>query len=261
MRLVKFECYFGRMGEAPSHPELLDTLAVEFVRDGWSLKRLIRRIVLSRTYGLDSQPPPGAAVRDPENRLLSHAPRRRLEADVMRDAILFVSGELDLRAGGPSIATASGKKSASKVEYGYEFKTRRRSVYVPIFRNRLLEIFAVFDFADPNLVVGSRTNTTRATQALYLLNSPFLIEQSTRAAERLLAQREISDGERVELAYARILGRAPTREERELAMAFVHRGGGRRESAASQEGGDERLERWTGLVQVLLSCVDFRFLR
>ena len=269
--LVRTVDNFGRMGETPSHPELLDTLAVEFVRDGWSIKRLIRRISLSRTYGLASDPSPGVEAIDLENRLLSHAPRRRLEADEMRDAMLFVSGELDLRTGGPSIDLAAGKMSGSKVEYGYQFSTSRRSVYVPIFRNSLLEIFDVFDFADPNLVVGRRTNTTRATQALYLLNSPFVIEQSIRAAARLLAEPDLSARERVDLAYGRILGRAPTRRERELALAFVADGTGGENRENGENGaagsstvapdGDGRAERWTGLVQILLSCVDFRFLR
>ena len=180
----------------------------------------------------------------------------------MRDTILFVSGELDLRAGGPSIDVAVGKMAGNKVEYGYDFSTRRRSIYVPIFRNSLLEILDVFDFADPNLVVGRRTNTTRATQALYLLNSPFVIDQSARAAARLLAERELSDSERVELAYERILGRAPTRREHELALAFVAaREGATQSGSTAAPRGVEREERWTGLVQILFSCVDFRFLR
>jgi len=253
--LVRTVDNFGSMGEEPSHPELLDTLAVEFVRDGWSIKKLVRRIVLSRTFGLSSAPPrelaDKLALADPENSLLSHMPRRRLAADELRDAILSASGSLDLHAGGPAIDTGKGKKTGNKVEYGYRFSSTRRSVYIPIFRNTLLEILEVFDFADPNLSVGRRSLTTRSTQALYLLNSPFMIEQSETAAKRLLGDKKLEPDARIVLAYRRILGRPPTTAEAELAEAFVSKG---KDDA-------ERLERWTGFVQTLFACVDFRFLR
>ncbi|MDG2014190.1 MAG: DUF1549 domain-containing protein, partial [Pirellulaceae bacterium] len=132
---------FGAMGQRPSHPELLDYLASEFVRDGWSTKKLIRKIMLSRIYRLASFEEPMAKQVDPENRWLARANRRRVDVEVLRDSILFISGELDLTAGGRTI------RKLAEYDLGYEFQTVRRSVYVPAFRNSMLDVFEVFDFA------------------------------------------------------------------------------------------------------------------
>ena len=256
---------FGSTGEEPSHRDLLDWLARRFVAGGWSIKRLVREIVLSRTYGQSTRQSSRARQVDPENRLLSHAHRIRMDAESLRDSILSVSGRLDLTAGGPSIRSASGKMAGNKVEYGYRYSSRRRSVYVPIFRNSLHELFDVFDFADPNFVVGRRPMTTRATQALYLLNGPFLHRQCEHAAKRLLATDGVATGgapendapgndvSRVEHAFLRTLGRPPSAAESRLALEFV--------AAPTGEDTEEaRVHRWAGLFKTLVSCVDFRFL-
>src|SRR5262249_13979524 len=152
---------------------------------------------------------------DPENRLLWRMNRHRLDAESIRDAILTVSGQLHPTLGGPNI------RKGTTVERDYKFDDTRRSVYTPVFRNKLLELFEAFDFADPNIVVGRRNVSTVATQALYLMNNPFVMEQARHAATALLAVKDLDDAGRVERAYRLALGRQPTAGERELALRFV----------------------------------------
>ena len=139
---------FGSMGRPPSHPKLLDYLASEFVEDDWSIKRLIRQIVLSRTYRLSSRPEASAVASDPQNQWLWRANRKRLRAEDIRDSMLTIAGALDGSHGGANM------KEGTKIEYGYQFTSTRRSVYLPVFRNTLPQLFEVFDFADPNIQVG-----------------------------------------------------------------------------------------------------------
>lgn len=228
---------FGHMGQPASHPELLDWLALHFQDNGWSTKRLIRTIVCSRTYRQSSQASERALRLDPDNELFSRQNRRRLEAEQIRDAILFISGDLDTAAGGPSFAP-------NAKEFGYQFPTTRRSIYVPVFRNEIHEIFDIFDGANPNLVTGRRNASTLATQALFLMNSPFMIEQSAKAADRLLDQ---PSEYRLEWAYRQVLGRSPHPQERTLC-----------EQALKDWGMSER-EAWARIFQVLFASVDFRY--
>ena len=251
--LVRTVDNFGVTGERPSHPELLDYLARRFTAEGWSVKRLVRAIMLSRTYQLAAYAPPEAKQRDPDNRLFSHANRRRLEAEEIRDAILWTSGNLDLTVGGPNIVLGPGS-AAQGYEYGYVFADLRRGVYTPAFRNRRLDVFEVFDFADANAPIGVRPVTTVAPQALYLMNHPFVIEQATLAAQRTLAAVTGSDAARLDHAYRLALGRPPTEQERAVALQFVA-------VAAPPDSGDKsRLEAWAQVHQALFACVDFRYL-
>jgi hypothetical protein len=243
--LVRTVDTFGVTGEPPSHPELLDYLALRFVQEGWSVKKLIREIMLSRTYQLSSAGQAAALAVDPENRLLWRRNRRRLDAEALRDAILAVSGQLDRTVGGPNL------KKGNVNEYTYQFDDTRRSVYTPVLRNKLLELFEAFDFADPNLVGGRRNVSTVATQALYLMNSPFVLEQARHAAQAALAVPDLDDAGRVERAYRVALGRPPSEREWELALKAIAG-----EEAASPE---QRLAAWERLYQVLLACVDFRY--
>ncbi len=259
--LVRTVDNFGSMGERPSHPELLDYLAARFIEEVWSVKKLIREIVLSRVYQQSSDAASAnqqSAIGnrqsvDPENRLLSRMNRRRLYAEQIRDSILAVSGQLDPRIGGPNI------KPGTTIEYGYVFDDTRRSIYTPVFRNTLLELFEAFDFADPNQVVGRRNTSTGAPQALFLMNSPFVMDQSRHAAQRLL-ETEAPDAERINLAYRRTLGRPPTEAEQQVAIQFLQR----TTSASDSKGGASQtpeLEAWTTLVQSLFASIDFRYLR
>jgi hypothetical protein len=237
--LVRTTDNFGTTGELPSHRALLDALAVQFVEDGWSIKKLIRRIVLSRTYRLAATDEPHGLAVDPENRLLWRANRRRLDAECLRDTILAVSGQLSLERGGltyrPNLAT----------DYDYKHADTRRSVYVPVFRNALPELFEVFDFADPSVVTGRRNVSTAAPQALFLMNHPFVVEQAQRAARRLLQGDEPNDQERIARAYRLTLGRLPTSTERRIATQFL------REEAEEEAGAI--------LYQALFASVEFRY--
>jgi hypothetical protein len=244
--LVRTADNFGHAGEAPSHPELLDHLAVQFVEHNWSVKSLVRQIVLSHTYQLSSQPDAKGLAADPENRWLWRMNRRRLDAECLRDAILQVSGDLDLEGGGSTI------KPGTAADYGYKHTDTRRSVYTPVFRNALPEFFEAFDFADPSLVTGCRNVSTVAPQALFLMNHPFMLEQSRHAAAKLLAEEGLDDPARVARAYRLTLGRTPTDAERELALKFLR-------TMADDDSAANREKVWGEFFQVLFASMDFRY--
>jgi hypothetical protein len=257
--LVRSMDNFGTTGEAPSHPQLLDYLATRLVAEGWSTKRLIREIILSRTYQQAStrrQPKPGtrnedsrlaspASPEDVENRLLARANRRRLTAEQLRDAMLAVSGTLNLESGGK---TYPADRTA---DFGFVFHEPRRSVYAPVFRNALPEIFEAFDFAPPSMVTGRRSVSTVPTQALFLLNHPFVREQAQAAARRLLAGPDRDDPSRLNRAYQLTLGRSPSKQERALARSHI---------AAMSDSAGGREEAWTELFHALFASADFRYL-
>ncbi len=175
--LVRSVDNFGLLGDSPTHPELLDYLATEFQRDGWSLKRMIRQLVLSQTWQQQSAPSQVASERDPENRYWTHATVRRLEAEAIRDALLQVSGKLESGDGGPSVDGRRG----------------RRSVYVRVQRNSLDPFLRVFDFPEPSATVGRRDSTNVPAQALTMLNDPQVIELARAWAERVIAKPAASD--------------------------------------------------------------------
>jgi hypothetical protein len=239
--LVRTTDNFGTTGELPSDPELLDHLATTFVKDGWSVKKLVRGIVLSRTYRQASAGDPATVTADPENRLFGRANRRRLEAEAIRDTMLSVGGRLDLTRGGPTFPTTLA------ADYGYKGNSNRRSVYLPVFRNALPEALEVFDFADSSMVTGRRNTSTVAPQALFLMNHPFVLEQSRHAAARLLGEKLGDDDARIVRAYRLALGRGPTDGEKAVARRFL---GGR--------SGDPK-EAWTAVFHALFASADFRY--
>jgi hypothetical protein len=241
--LVRTTDNFGTTGEAPSHPELLDFLAGEFIKDNWSTKKLVRKIVTSQTYRQSSEESTLAQQKDPENKTFSHMNRKRLEVESIRDAILMVSGKLDLVMGGSTINPGTSS------EYGYKFTDNRRSVYTPIFRNNLPEIFEVFDFPDPNLVVGKRNVSTIAPQALYLMNNPFIIEKSGEAALHLLKENTLSESQKIESVYFQVLGRSPTPAENAKVMSFLQ-----------EKSEKEKAQAWPLVFQAMFSTLDFRYL-
>jgi hypothetical protein len=201
---------FGVRGEPPSHPELLDWLAVTFMEEGWSTKRLIRRIVLSNVYRQASLPREDAREVDPENALLAGMNRRRLDLEAARDSVVLAAGRLDETRGGPSVQLTQAP-----------FPTRR-AVYGFIERQNLPAFFRTFDFANPNTPSASRPQTASPHQALFLLNSPFTLEQSRALAERAAASpTETSDEARIANIYNFALKRGPTTEELSEAKAFI----------------------------------------
>jgi len=182
--IVRTPDNFGETGERPTHPELLDYLATTFMEDGWSTKKLIRRLCTSRVFRLSSEAPQQLMIADPDNRQLLRAFRRRVDAESLRDSLLQLSGALNLDVtSGRTIA----KISTYDNEYRHDaYPMNVRSVFVPSFRNTMLDLFEVFDGANPNLVAGQRTVSTRPAQALFLMNSPFVMEQSQLAAATFL---------------------------------------------------------------------------
>lgn len=217
--LVRSVDNFGVTGDTPSHPELLDHLANSFVADGWSTKRLIRRLVLTRAYGLSSQATDEHLTQDPANRWIWRHSPRRLEAEELRDATLAVAGVLDRSRPPKSVAAElqvieirnNGPESQRITEVGRS--SRARSIYLPLLRTLVPTSLEVFDFADQGLVTGSRDSTTVPTQALYLLNDEFVRRNALTMAESLLASQDLDDRGRIESAYLATVGRTPSATE------------------------------------------------
>lgn len=243
---------FGTTGELPSHPELLDYLAIRLVENEWSIKALVKEIILSRTWQLSAKTDTLAKAHDPDNHLLTSYPRRRLDAEQLRDAILSANSTLDLMLYGPNINEAAeidaNSTGAQAVEYSYVFADKRRSVYTPAFRVNRHELFELFDFGNVNFSMGQRNVSTVALQALYMLNNPFMIEQSRVAAKGLLKKVK-SPEDRIKWAYRTTLGRLPTKQELALVNDFLKDG----QSAGI-------LENWASVYQSLYGSIDFRYL-
>lgn len=201
-------------------------LARRFVAQGWSIKQLVRELVGSRTWRLSSADDPKNHDRDPDNRLYGRMNRVRLDAEQLRDLMLTASGHLDRRLWGPNIAGAgmidADDTAAQSVEYGYQFADTRRSLYAPAFRNRRLELFESFDFANINAPVSQRPASTVAPQALYLLNHPFVMEHARLTADRQVAKFGQNDEQLVTEAVRSVLGRSPTAVELDLLRAQLH---------------------------------------
>jgi hypothetical protein len=220
---------FGSRGEQPSNPELLDFVAREFIRDGWSTKKLIREIVLSHAYRLGSSVPPGYRDIDPANRFVWRHSPRRLEAEEIRDSILASSGRLNLDhpAGSPSMNLRmieiqdDGPVVHSLLEAAD--RSTYRSIYLPLLRGETPRSLAAFNPVIQTLVTGKRDATTVATQALFMLNSPFVREQSFYLADRLLAEHSINNTERIRRAYELVLSRDPSPQESSKIRAFLSR--------------------------------------
>jgi hypothetical protein len=248
--LVRTPSNFGALGERPTHPELLDYLASRFIESGWSVKAMHRMILLSAAYQqssiagwgsriADSQTNPQSAIPnphlvDPENRLLWHMPRRRLEVEAWRDAMLAVAGKLDRTLGGPSSELASPDN-------------RRRTLYGSVSRHELNPLLRLFDFPDPNITADERVVTTVPLQQLYVLNSESLIGNAKALAAKL-ASAASDDTGRIRHAFLLLYGRPAMPREVEMGLEFL--------SASGTSGG---LLRWEQYAQVLLSTNEFLY--
>ena len=257
--LVRTPDNFGVRGESPSHPELLDWLAREFMRTGWDVKRLHRLILSSATWrqsgsGTDHRPasPDSVAVAagnrvDPDNRLLWHFPRQRLEAEMIRDSLLAVSGRLDVALGGSLVDWKNDEYTPNDA---VSAATVRRSVYLPIVRDRVFDVFTIFDFANPSVGTSKRTPTVVSHQALFFLNSP-LVKESARGFAESLRTASASDlPRRVGIAYERAFGRLPTPAETDRALEFVRR-------TTRGTGNEPELAAWTAWCQMLFAANEF----
>ncbi len=225
--LVRTPGNFGKLGEAPDAPELLDWLATRLVENGWSLKTMHREIMRSSAYRQSSVAAPG----DPENRLFGRQNRRRLEAEALRDALLIVAGRLDPAMGGPAVR---------------DLANPRRSVYLMTIRSERSGFGPLFDAADPTAIVDRRGSSTVAPQALFLLNSPMALDLAGAFAERVLEGPAADPRTRIARAYTLAYGRPPTADEVAIGLELVG------------DAGDERA--WTEYAQVLLCANEFLYI-
>jgi hypothetical protein len=219
---------FGRMGDRPTHPELLDYLAVEFTERGWSIKAMHRLIMTSEAYQQASAfEDPGDREKDPQDEYLWRFRAQRLDAEIVRDAILAAGGSINLAVGGPPVFPPLPKELLSSVSFGVwkpqgdGAETWRRSVYVYRRRGLVFPLFQVFDLPEQNVTAGARNVSTVPTQALALLNDPFVLRQAQLFAERVRREAGDSLEKQIELAYRIALTRPPTRTEMSLAMAAL----------------------------------------
>jgi hypothetical protein len=254
---------FGALGEPPSHPELLDWLARRFEEGGWSLKSLHRRIVLSSTYRMGSAFDAEAARIDPENRLRWRADVRRLEAEAIRDALLAVAGRLDRTMGGSLLTVANRGyffDHTSRDATGYD--SPRRSIYLPVVRNHLYDLFALFDATDASVPSGDRATTTVAPQALLMLNSDLVLDAARALAADLLRDDGAGDAERLATLYERAYGRPPTdAETRRAGAALGAFEAALRSGDAACDAPAARLGAWQALCQAVLAANEFVTIR
>jgi hypothetical protein len=248
---------FGASGQPPSHPELLDYLAVTFQADGWSVKKLIRRLVLTRAYQLGSRPHARNIETDPDNVYLWRSAKRRLDAEVLRDSILAVSDQLD-RAPlvGSAVARSGEGYSGGIAKFGADPKFAHRSVYLPIVRNGLPESLSLFDFPDPSLVWGQRATTTVPAQALFFLNNPWVGRQAEAMADRLLAQ-NLPERDGLNAAYVLCYGRPATNLELAAAQEFLSNYA-KSLGAGAPPTAQQRRATWATFCQALFASAEFQ---
>lgn len=264
--LVASSSNFGARGDAPTHPELLDWLARELVRRGWSLKSLHRTILLSETYRMSARDDAQARAVDPENLALWRFERRRLDAEAVRDNVLALSGQLQREIGGSLFMVGNrGYVTNDQSNDAVNYESPRRSLYLPIVRNAMLDLFVAFDYPDPSVTVEARPNTTSPSQALYLMNSPLLRSASEALAAATREQAE--PRARIVALYERVLLRAPSERELARALAFVLdeplEGGLRVAANVGESAPSEartRRDPWRELAHVLLSSSEVLYI-
>lgn len=251
---------FGVLGEAPSHLELLDHLALQFVREGWSQKKLIKQLMLTNAFQMASTVGGPAETIDPDNRLLHRMPIKRLEGEVIRDAILAVSGRLDRTAYGQSVPihlTAFMEGRGRPGVNGPLDGAGRRSLYIAVRRNFLSPMMLTFDTPNPFSTVGRRTVSNVPAQALILMNDPLVLEQAKLWAQRVLAEPAGSDEERIRRIYETALSRQPSAEELLAAIDFLEAQSSRLGLPANSK--NVPLEPWADLCHVVLNLKEFIF--
>jgi hypothetical protein len=240
---------FGRLGDKPSHPELLDWLALRFSEQGWSIKQLHRTILLSNTYQMSSDHDAKGAEVDPENVLLWRMPRRRLEAEAIRDAVMSASGGLDFSMGG-SLLTYKDRQYVANTAKGstVDYDRKIRAIYVPVLRSSMYEVFSAFDLPDSTMSNGDRDSTVVAPQALFMMNSSVILNHSRIMAESLKGD----PSERVKTAYQRALSRPATATEIDQALSFI--------SKMQKEWKGDELKAWQSFCKSLLASSEFIYL-
>jgi cytochrome c553 len=258
---------FGSGGHAPTHPELLDHLSLSYMDNGWSVKKLIKSVVMSRAYQLDSKNDAKNFDADPDNSFVWRMSPRRLDAEAMRDSMLAVSGQLNekrptsspvARAGeGPANGRGGGFGPGAPGGGANDPRNANRSIYLPIVRDNLPEALALFDAPDPSLIVADRPTTTVPAQGLFLLNNPFVIRASEAAADKLL-KGTTTDTERIRQAYLSFYGRPPNEKELANAEKFLK---AYQEQLAKDRVPAARRERetWAAFTQALFASAEFQY--
>ena len=255
--LVRTPDNFGFTGERPTHPELLDHLALKFVASAWSVKALVREIVLSRAYRQASTYRADSFQKDPENRLLWRANKRRLDAEVIRDSMLAVSGQLDNSRRPGSLVAELGGQSISLIGFNKAVPadldgSLRRSVYLPVIRDRLPDALELFDFAEPSLVIGDREVTNVPVQALYLMNGPWVQARAAALAQRVRRE-AATPADQIRRVFILCFNRPPDSAETKLAEDYFETTHAQAGAAAEDEG-----KIWAGYCQALLANAEFR---
>ena len=246
---------FGLTGEAPTHPELLDHLAIRFVEGGWSVKKMIRTIMLSRTYRLSSKGDVQKEQSDGPNDLFWRMNLRRLEMEAIRDSMFFAAGRLSFeRPGGVQVAGFGGKGREARLRSLTPDDEPCRAVYLPVLRSMLTPMHETFDFPDPSQIKGQREVTTVSPQALFFLNGDLAASLAHDAAARLLEEEHKDDAARVQAAYLRLLGRKPDAAENEAARSLM------KSLHPPDNTRDASTWRWSVLIQALMSSAEFRYL-
>ncbi len=256
---------FGLAGRPPTHPELLDHLAHRFMDSGWSVKKLIRHLVMSHVYQLGSMARAGAMEVDPDNTLLWRMTPRRLEAESLRDALLAVSEQLDTTPPLGSVVARAGEGPVARFRPGgdpvsaaiNDPRNTHRSIYLPIIRDNLPEALSLFDAADPALIAGDRPRTTVPSQALFLLNNAFVLRAAEKAAGRLL-ERYDQEADRIGGAFVRFCSRPPTAREHAGARKFLAAYRAQLKKDGVSELRQER-EAWSAFCQALFASAEFQY--
>jgi hypothetical protein len=245
--LVRTVDNFGLTGEKPTHPELLDHLAVRFVEGGWSVKKLIRAIMLSRAYRQSSASEPARMERDGANELFWRMNPKRLELESIRDSMLFASGRLSFeRPAGIQLAGNGGKGQKARTRALLDEEAPCRTVYLPVLRDLLPEIYKTFDFPEPTQIQGQREVTTVPGQALFFLNSRLAVSTAQDTAARLLGEATLrTDDARIARAYSLLLSREPSTEELSEARTFLST--------------TPDADRWAAFIQALMAGTEFRY--
>ncbi len=254
---------FGLLGQKPTHPELLDWLASHFVANNWSIKHLHRTIMLSQTYQMGTQVLANGSEIDPENELRWQFQRRRLTGEETRDSIIEVGTGLDTKMYGTLMNVENHSYVNSTGAGGVlNYANARRSVYLPVIRSGMFEVLQTLDFPDPAMSSGERQTSTAAPQALLMMNSDLVHEQTLTIANQL-SNVSNNDGVRINAAYQRILKRPPTTEETSAAATFLSsaRTNSRRSSINQMECADEgEISLWQSLCRVLISSNEFSYI-
>ena len=240
------------MGETPTHPDLLNYLSRQFVESGWSVKALHRSIVLSNTYRMGSLAADAALEGDPENRLFSRFPRRRLSVEEMRDGMLSIDGTIDLTMGGTlqSGFGTDSENSSGRLSLRPE-AIKRRQVYLPLRRANLPTLLNLFDFGDATTAASKRPATTVAPQALFMMNSDFVSERAQNLAKQILNNQSLDPAGRVRTLYLRILNRQATPGETDGGLSYVE---------GFQKRGASVADAWMSFGRILLASNEYIYL-